>query len=68
MIDIGLAMDWYKIGNRLAKDWLRIDIGFADWKWLGGLAVDLRIGNGLADWQSIGDGSAYDWEIGRGLA
>ena len=51
-------MDWYKIGNRLAKDWHRIDIGFADWQWLGGLAVDWQIGNGLADWQWIGDGSA----------
>ena len=51
-------MDWYKIGNILAKDWHRIDIGFSDCQWLGGLAVDWRIGNGLADWQWIGDGSA----------
>ena len=61
-------MDWYKIGSRMAKDWHRIDIGFADWEWLGGLAVDWQIGNGLADWQWIGDGSAYDRQIGRGLA
>ena len=73
----GLALDWLRIGTRLASDWLWIGSALAsqvgsglasDWLRIGpGLADWHRIVKKLADWHRIG-GLAPDWPIGTGLA
>ena len=49
----GLVMDQHMTG-RWVEDRRRIDMGLADWQWLGGLANDWQFGNGLADLRRIG--------------
>ena len=64
-IGSGLVMDRHMTG-RFPEDRHRIDMGLADWQWLGGLAMDWQFGIGLADWRRIG-GLAMDWQFGDGL-
>ena len=56
-IDIGLAMDWNRIGIRLVMDWHLIDIGLAiDWyNIVNGLVPKLCVMGGLLglDWNWI---------------
>ena len=74
----GLALDWLRIGTRLASDWLWIGSALAsqvgsglasDWLRIGLLLVQdwHRIGRLAPDCQKIGR-LAPDWRIGTGLA
>ena len=58
-IGYGLAI-WSRIGIRLTRDWNLVGDGLADWKWIGGLVLDLWIGDGWATWYRIGIELA-DW-------
>ena len=62
-------MDWHVIG-RLVTDWSRIDIRLAtDWRWIGGLMMDLHRMGGLAmDWRMIGARLMWLGRIDTGLA
>ena len=60
-----------RIGNAFV-DWSRIDIGLADWQWIGdGSAMGWRIGDefgdGLVDWSRIDIRLAMDWRWMGGL-
>ena len=54
LADIGLAMDWHRIGDGLAPDW----------HWVGTRLAKDRLSRITMDWQQIG----IDWRwIGTGL-